>query len=209
MIEAVGNHGVELLYGSDEIQGRVHALAAQITTDYAGREPVLVTVLKGASVFCADLMLQIGLKARVDFMSISSYGGAPTPSGVVRIMKDLDQDIAGQHVIVVEDIVDTGLTMTYLRSVLQDRNPASLEVCTLLDKSVRRITPLDIRYRGFDCPDRFVVGYGMDVGERFRNLPFILAVDDPAGLADDPRALLRHLEGEPERGSVAGPEGTV
>jgi hypoxanthine phosphoribosyltransferase len=117
---------------------------------------------------------------------------------VVRIMKDLDQDIGEEDVIVVEDIVDTGLTLSYLLSVLEARNPASIEVCTLLDKSVRRITPLEIRYRGFDCPDRFVVGYGLDVGERYRNLPFILAVDDPTALAENPDGLLPFLEGEPE-----------
>ena len=190
--------GAELLYGAAEIRDRVRALGAQITADYAGREPVLIAVLKGAAVFLADLVLSIGVKVRVDFMSISSYGGASTPSGVVRIMKDLDQDIGGQDVIVVEDIVDTGLTMTYLRSVLQAREPASVEVCTLLDKSVRRITPVDIRYRGFDCPDRFVVGYGMDVGERYRNLPFILAVDDAQAVTEDPDLLLPYLDGEPE-----------
>jgi hypoxanthine phosphoribosyltransferase len=131
-------------------------------------------------------------------MSISTYGSESQPSGVVRIMKDLDQDIGGEDVIVVEDIVDTGLTLSYLLSVLEARGPASIEVCALLDKSVRRITPLGIRYRGFDCPDRFVVGYGLDVGERYRNLPFILAVDDPTALAEDPDALLPFLELESE-----------
>jgi hypoxanthine phosphoribosyltransferase len=188
--------GAELLYTAGEIEARVRDLGAAITRDYAGREPVLVSVLKGSTVFLADLLLAIGVKARVDFMSISTYGSDSQPSGVVRIMKDLDQDIGGEDVIVVEDIVDTGLTLSYLISVLRARQPSSIEVCTLLDKSVRRITPLDIRYRGFDCPDRFVVGYGLDVGERYRNLPFILAVDDPAGLARDPDALLPFLEGE-------------
>jgi hypoxanthine phosphoribosyltransferase len=190
--------GAELLYTAREIRDRVRELGAAITRDYAGREPVLVSVLKGSAVFLADLLLAIGVKARVDFMSISTYGSGSQPSGVVRIMKDLDQDIGGQDVIVVEDIVDTGLTLSYLLSVLKARRPSSIEVCALLDKSVRRITPLEIRYRGFDCPDRFVVGYGLDVGERYRNLPFILAVDDPAGLAADPDALLPFLEGEPE-----------
>lgn len=157
-----------------------------------------MSVLKGSAVFLADLLLAIGVKARVDFMSISTYGSDSQPSGVVRIMKDLDQDIGGEDVIVVEDIVDTGLTLSYLLSVLQARRPASIEVCTLLDKSVRRITPLEIRYRGFDCPDRFVVGYGLDINERYRNLPFILAVDDPAALAENPDALLPFLEAEPE-----------
>lgn len=190
--------GAELLYTAREIRDRVRELGAAITRDYAGREPVLVSVLKGSAVFLADLLLAIGVKARVDFMSISTYGSDSHPSGVVRIMKDLDQDIGGEDVIVVEDIVDTGLTLSYLLSVLQARRPASVEVCTLLDKSVRRITPLEIRYRGFDCPDRFVVGYGLDINERYRNLPFILAVDDPAALAENPDALLPFLEAEPE-----------
>jgi hypoxanthine phosphoribosyltransferase len=190
--------GAELLYTAREIRDRVRELGATITRDYAGREPVLVSVLKGSAVFLADLLLAIGVKARVDFMSISTYGSDSQPSGVVRIMKDLDQDIGGEDVIVVEDIVDTGLTLSYLLSVLQARRPASIEVCTLLDKSVRRITPLEIRYRGFDCPDRFVVGYGLDISERYRNLPFILAVDDPAALAEDPDALLPFLEAGPE-----------
>lgn len=190
--------GAELLYTAREIRDRVRELGATITRDYAGREPVLVSVLKGSAVFLADLLLAIGVKARVDFMSISAYGSDSQPSGVVRIMKDLDQDIGGEDVIVVEDIVDTGLTLSYLLSVLQARRPASIEVCTLLDKSVRRITPLEIRYRGFDCPDRFVVGYGLDISERYRNLPFILAVDDPAALAEDPDALLPFLEAGPE-----------
>jgi hypoxanthine phosphoribosyltransferase len=190
--------GAELLYTAREIRDRVRELGAAITRDYAGREPVLVSVLKGSAVFLADLLLAIGVKARVDFMSISTYGSESQPSGVVRIMKDLDQDIGGEDVIVVEDIVDTGLTLSYLLSVLAARGPASIEVCTLLDKSVRRITPLEIRYRGFDCPDRFVVGYGLDVGERYRNLAFILAVDDPTTLAQNPDALLPFLDGEPE-----------
>ena len=190
--------GAELLYTAREIRDRVRELGATITRDYAGREPVLVSVLKGSAVFMADLLLAIGVKARVDFMSISTYGSDSQPSGVVRIMKDLDHDIGGEDVIVVEDIVDTGLTLSYLLSVLQARRPASIEVCTLLDKSVRRITPLEIRYRGFDCPDRFVVGYGLDISERYRNLPFILAVGDPAALAEDPDALLPFLEAGPE-----------
>jgi hypoxanthine phosphoribosyltransferase len=190
--------GAELLYTAREIRDRVRELGAAITRDYAGREPVLVSVLKGSAVFLADLLLAIGVKARVDFMSISTYGSESQPSGVVRIMKDLDQDIGEEDVIVVEDIVDTGLTLSYLLSVLEARRPSSIEVCTLLDKSVRRITPLEIRYRGFDCPDRFVVGYGLDVGERYRNLPFILAVEDPTALAENPEALLPFLEGEPE-----------
>ncbi len=166
-----------VLFSEDEIRQRVRDLGAAITSDYRGRSPVLVSVLKGGAVFLADLFRQIDLPVRVDFMSISSYGGGSAHSGgVVRILKDLDQDIGGSDVIVVEDIIDTGLTLSYLLTTLWGREPATLEVCTLLDKSVRRIPALDIRYRGFDCPDRFVVGYGLDHGERYRNLPFVAAL---------------------------------
>ena len=185
----------QLLYSAEEIRDRVRDLGAAITRDYAGREPVLISVLKGGAMFHADLLRAVGVKAHVDFMSISSYGVGS--SGVVRIMKDLDEDILDADVIVVEDIVDTGLTLSYLLSTLGARDPASLEVCALLDKSVRRITPLEIRYRGFDCPDRFVLGYGLDHGQRYRNLPYIVAVDDPEGLAEDPLALAPLLEGGP------------
>jgi hypoxanthine phosphoribosyltransferase len=176
-----------VLYTARDIRERVRDLGGAISRDYAGRSPVLISILKGGAMFHADLLRAIGVRARVDFMSISSYGAGA--SGVVRIMKDLDEDIGGQDVIVVEDIADTGLTLSYLLSTLRARDPASLEVCALLDKSVRRITPIDIRYRGFDCPDRFVVGYGLDYEERYRNLPFIMAVDDMETLATDPLAL--------------------
>jgi hypoxanthine phosphoribosyltransferase len=176
-----------VLYTARDIRERVRDLGGAITRDYAGRSPVLISILKGGAMFHADLLRAIGVRARVDFMSISSYGAGA--SGVVRIMKDLDEDIGGQDVIVVEDIADTGLTLSYLLSTLRARDPASLEVCALLDKSARRITPIDIRYRGFDCPDRFVVGYGLDYEERYRNLPFIMAVDDMDTLAADPLIL--------------------
>jgi hypoxanthine phosphoribosyltransferase len=176
-----------VLFTAGDIRERVRALGEGITRDYAGREPVLISVLKGGAVFHADLLRAIDLPASVDFMSISSYGAAS--SGVVRIMKDLDRDILDQDVIVVEDIVDTGLTLTYLLSTLAAREPASLAVCALLDKSVRRITPVDVRYRGFDCPDKFVIGYGLDFGEVYRNLPFILAVEDMGALEADPLVL--------------------
>ena len=176
-----------VLYTAGEIRERVRALGEGITRDYAGREPVLISVLKGGAMFHADLLRAIDLRASVDFMSISSYGAAS--SGVVRILKDLDQDILDQYVIVVEDIVDTGLTLTYLLSTLVAREPASLAVCALLDKSARRITPVDVRYRGFDCPDKFVIGYGLDLAEVYRNLPFILAVKDMGALEADPLVL--------------------
>ncbi len=187
-----------VLYGEDEIRARVGELGRDITRDYAGRSPVLISVLKGGVVFLSDLFRAIQLPVRIDFMSISSYGAGAEGSGVVRILKDLDQDIGGEDVLVVEDIIDTGLTLSYLLSALRARDPKSLEVCTLLDKSVRRIPPLEIRYRGFDCPDSFVVGYGLDYRERYRNLPFILAVDDQTGLAENPDALAGLLtEGPP------------
>jgi hypoxanthine phosphoribosyltransferase len=174
-----------VLFTEEEIRQRVRELGQEITRDYQGRTPVLVTVLKGAVLFLADLFREIDLVMRIDFMSISPYGrDSEEAGGVVRIMKDLDQDIGGEDVIVVEDIVDTGLTLSYLLSTLWAREPTSIEVCTLLDKSVRRIPRLELRYRGFDCPDKFVVGYGLDHGERYRNLPAILAVEDRSELGE-------------------------
>jgi hypoxanthine phosphoribosyltransferase len=185
-----------VLFAEDEIQARVRDLGAAIARDYAGRDPVLISVLKGGAMFLADLMRAASaINLRTDFMSISAYAG-DEDSGVVRVLKDLDEDIGGRHVLVVEDIVDTGLTLSYLLSALRDRAPASLEVCTLLDKSARRIPPLDLRYVGFDCPDAFLVGYGLDFAERYRNLPFILEVD-PMRLAEDPLALVPYLTGPP------------
>jgi len=189
-----------VLYPEAEIRDRVRELGQDITRDYAGRPPVLISILKGGVVFLADLIRRIDLPLRLDFMSISAYASDSESSGVVRILKDLDHDIGGEHVLVVEDIIDTGLTLSYLLSTLAAREAASVEVCTLLDKSVRRIAPLDIRYRGFDCPDRFVVGYGLDYLERYRNLPFIIAVNDQADLAADPAALDGYL-------SIAGRTG--
>jgi hypoxanthine phosphoribosyltransferase len=183
---------VSVLYSASVIRTRVRELGEAIARDYEGREPLLISVLKGGAMFLADLFRAIEAHVRIDFMSISPYG--PQGTGVVRIMKDLDLDITGQDVILVEDIVDTGLTLSYLLTVLQARDPASLTVCALLDKAVRRIAPLEIRYRGFECPDRFVVGYGLDYGQRYRNLPFILAVPDPSALAEDPGLLLPYLD---------------
>ena len=183
---------MSVLYSASVIRTRVRELGEAIARDYAGREPILIGLLKGGVMFLADLFRAVQGHLRIDFMSISPYG--PEGTGVVRIMKDLDLDIMGQDVIVVEDIVDTGLTLSYLLSVLQARQPASVEVCALLDKSVRRIAPLEIRYRGFDCPDQFVVGYGLDYGQRYRNLPFILSIPNPADLADDPGLLLPYLD---------------
>lgn len=196
-----------VLFGREEIRRRIEELGRTITGDYEGRAPVLISVLKGGSMFLADLVRQIRLPVSVDYMSISRYGGAAESMGRVRIVKDLDEDIGGRDVLIVEDIVDTGLTLSYLISVLRSRGPASVEVAALLDKSVRRIAPLEIRYRGFDCPDVFVVGYGLDYGERYRNLPDILAVQDLRALAEDPDILLPHLTGRPPVPPGDGPEG--
>jgi hypoxanthine phosphoribosyltransferase len=184
---------VSVEFGREDIRRRIEELGRTITGDYEGRAPVLISVLKGGSVFLADLMREIALPIAIDYMSISRYGGAAESLGRVRIVKDLDHDIGDRDVIVVEDIVDTGLTLSYLISVLESREPASVEVCALLDKSVRRIVPLELRYRGFDCPDEFVVGYGLDFEERFRNVPDILAVHDMEALRADPDVLLSFL----------------
>ncbi|MFN8232848.1 MAG: hypoxanthine phosphoribosyltransferase [Actinomycetota bacterium] len=179
-----------VLFGREDIRRRVEELGRSITGDYAGRDPVLISVLKGGTVFLADLIRQIRLPLEVHFIAISRYGDAEESLGRVRILLDLDVDLSDRHVILVEDIVDTGLTLSYLLSVLRSRKPASLEVCTLLDKSARRIAPMTVRYAGFECPDRFVVGYGLDVAERFRNLPDIHAVEDARAVHDDPSSLL-------------------
>ncbi len=196
-----------VLFGREEIRRRIEELGRTITGDYEARAPVLISVLKGGSVFLADLSRQIRLPLALEYMSISRYGGATESMGRVRIVKDLDQDVGGRHVIVVEDIVDTGLTISYVISVLQSRMPASIEVCALLDKAVRRIAPLTIRYRGFECPDVFVVGYGLDYEERYRNIPDILAVQDVGALAADPDLLLPFLHEGARPPSVAEPEG--
>jgi hypoxanthine phosphoribosyltransferase len=186
-----------VLFGRGDIRRRIEELGRTITGDYEGRAPVLISVLKGGSVFLADLIREIRLPISVDYMSISRYGDAAESMGRVRIVKDLDEDIGGRDVLVVEDIVDTGLTLSYLITVLESRGPASVEVVALLDKSARRIAPLAIRYRGFECPDVFVVGYGLDYGERYRNLPDILAVQDLQALTADPDALKPFLHEAP------------
>jgi hypoxanthine phosphoribosyltransferase len=170
-----------VLIDTDAVMRRVAALGAQITADYAGRAPLLVCVLKGAFVFMADLARSIDLPVEVDFMAVSSYGNSTRTSGVVRIVKDLDIDLAGRHVIVVEDIVDSGLTLTYLRRNLLARNPSSLEVCALLSRASRRVKTKDdeVRYVGFTIGDEFVVGYGLDTAERFRNIRDICAYVPP------------------------------
>jgi hypoxanthine phosphoribosyltransferase len=174
-----------LVVGSDDIQRKVAELGARITKDYEGRPPLLVGVLKGAFIFMGDLARAIDLPIDVDFMAISSYGSATQTSGVVRIVKDLDADLTGRHVLIVEDIVDSGLTLAFLRRNLLARHPASLAVCALLVKSgLQRVDP-DLAYVGFDIPPEFVVGYGLDVAERYRNLPYICEYRPDASL-DEP-----------------------
>jgi hypoxanthine phosphoribosyltransferase len=179
-----------VLFGREDIRRRVQELGRAITGDYEGREPVLISVLKGGTMFLADLIREIRLPVSVAFMAISRYGDAPESLGRVRILMDVQEDLADRDAILVEDIVDTGLTLSYLLSTIRARGPSSLEVCTLLDKSARRIAPVEVRYAGFDCPDRFVIGYGLDFRERYRNLGDILAVDDLDSLEENPDALL-------------------
>ncbi|HJR19726.1 MAG TPA: hypoxanthine phosphoribosyltransferase [Actinomycetota bacterium] len=180
---------VGLVLEPDQIRQRVAEMGAQITEDYRGRSPILIAVLKGSVMFLSDLVRHIDLPVRVDFMAISSYGEGGR-SGVVRILKDLSEPIEREDVILVEDIIDTGLTVTYLLTNLRARKPRSLEVCALLDKSVRRIIEVPIRYEGFDIPDEFVVGYGLDHQGRYRNLRSIIGVRDIDALDDDPETLI-------------------
>lgn len=162
-----------IIIPEDELQGRVAELGAEISRDYASRGPLLVGVLKGAVPFMADLIRQIDVPCELDFMAVSSYGSTTHSSGVVRILKDLDMPLAGRDVIVVEDVIDSGLTLSYLMKNLASRDPASLAICTLLAKPGRRRLALEVNYVGFELPDVFVVGYGLDHAERFRNLPYI------------------------------------
>lgn len=166
----------EVLVQSDELRQRVRALATQINEDYAGRSILLVGVLKGAVFFLADLMRQLEVDCELDFMAVSSYGSSTESSGVVRILKDLDTPIEGRDVLIVEDIVDSGLTLSYLMKNLGARNPASLEVCALLVKPERFKVEPELRYIGFEIPDRFVVGYGLDHSQQLRNLPYVAAL---------------------------------
>jgi hypoxanthine phosphoribosyltransferase len=163
----------EILIESDALQARIDELGVQISSDYEGRDLLLVGVLKGAVFFMADLMRRLSVPCEIDFMAISSYGDRTDSSGVVRILKDLDASIAGRDVLVVEDIIDSGLTLSYLRRSLLARKPGTLEVCALLTKPERREIDIPVRYVGFEIPNRFVIGYGLDYAERYRNLPYI------------------------------------
>ena len=170
----------EVLIDRETLSGRVAELGAEISADYQGRDLLLIGVLKGAVFFMADLMRRLTIPCEVDFMAISSYGASTDSSGVVRILKDLDINIEGRHVLVVEDIIDSGLTLSYLMRNLESREPATLEVCALLTKPERREIEVPVRYVGFEIPNRFVIGYGLDFGERYRNLPYVAVLSDDA-----------------------------
>ena len=163
----------EILLTEVQISERVGQLGAQLEADYAGRDPVLVSVLKGALPFLADLMRGMDVPVSIDLMEVSSYGAGTETTGQVRILKDLSRSIEGRHVVIVEDIIDTGLTLNYLLKYLADKGPASVRIVCLLDKPARRVVEIPIDYRGFEIPDRFVIGYGLDYDERYRNLPYI------------------------------------
>ena len=168
----------ETLIDEETLKRRITELGEEISNDYAGQDVLLVGVLKGAVFFMSDLMRHLSVPCEIDFMAISSYAGATDSSGVVRILKDLDMNIEGRHVLVVEDIIDSGLTLSYLMRNLESREPASLEICALLTKPERREIDVPVRYVGFEIPNRFVVGYGLDFDEKYRNLPYVGVLDE-------------------------------
>jgi hypoxanthine phosphoribosyltransferase len=168
---------LEILVDEETLRNRVAELGEEVSRDYAGRDLLLIGVLKGAVFFMADLMRQLTVPCEIDFMAISSYGASTDSSGVVRILKDLDINIEGREVLVVEDIIDSGLTLSYLMRNLEAREPATLEVCALMTKPERRQIDVPVRYVGFEIPNRFVIGYGLDFAERYRNLPYVGVLD--------------------------------
>lgn len=163
----------KVLFSVSELEARIEELGQQITKDYTGKNLTVIGILKGSNIFTSDLVRKINLPLKMDFMAVSSYGNATTSSGVVKIMKDLDHDIEGEDLLIVEDIVDSGLTLRYLKDILMARNPKSVRICTLLDKPARRKQEVEVDYKGFEVPDEFIVGYGIDYAERYRNLPFV------------------------------------
>ena len=168
---------IKVLLSEEEVDARIQQVAAKISKDYAGREIHLICVLKGGVFFTCELAKRITVPVSLDFMSVSSYGDDTKSSGVVKIVKDLDQPLIGKDVLIVEDIIDSGRTLSYLMKVLQERKPASMRLCTLLDKPDRRVKMVDVDYTGFNIPDEFVVGYGLDYAQKYRNLPFIGVVE--------------------------------
>ena len=173
----MADHHIEVMISEEEVNRRIRELGEQISRDYAGRQIHLICVLRGGSFFMCELAKRITVPVSLDFMSVSSYGGGTKSSGVVKIVKDLDEPLQDKEVIVVEDIVDSGRTLSYLLEMLNDRKPASLRLCTLLDKPERRVTDVKVDYTGFEIPDEFVVGYGLDYDQRYRNLPYIGVVE--------------------------------
>jgi len=163
----------EVLYSEDELRGRVRQMGAEISNDYAGKELILIGVLKGSVIFMADLLKEINIPCKMDFMAVSSYGNSTETSGVVRILKDLDFEIQGKDILIVEDIIDSGVTLKYLMKYLSGRKPNSLEIVCLLNKPDRRKVDIDVKYLGYDVPDHFLVGYGLDYAEKYRNLPYV------------------------------------
>lgn len=163
----------EILFSADELNKRVMELGKQITRDYQGRELLVIGVLKGANVFLGDLIRHIELPLEIDFIAAASYGNSTESSGVVRLLKDLDYPIENRHVLLIEDLIDTGLTLNYLADNLKARQPASFKICTLLDKPERRKVAIEVDYKGFDIPDEFIVGYGIDYSQKYRNLPYV------------------------------------
>jgi hypoxanthine phosphoribosyltransferase len=184
--EGISGDIQDVFLTSEEIQVRITELGQQISRDYASSVPILVGALKGVICLMADLIRAINIPVEVDFMAVSSYSSETRDKGVVRVVKDLDISITDRHVIFVEDVVDTGLTLNYLMRSLRTRGPASLEVCALFNKPTRRLIEIPIRYKGFDLPDYFVVGYGLDYGERYRNLPFV-GILKPGAIFDGKR----------------------
>ena len=168
---------IKVLISEEEVDARIREIGEQISRDYAGKQVHLVCVLKGGSFFLCELAKRITVPVSLDFMSVSSYGSGTMSSGVVKIVKDLDEPIQGQNVLIVEDIVDSGRTLSYLREMMLDRKPESLKICTLLDKPDRRVVDVEVDYTGFHIPDEFVVGYGLDYAQRYRNLPYIGVVE--------------------------------
>ncbi len=162
-----------IMFSKEQIQTRIAELAAQLDSEYAGKTPLMVGILKGSVMFYADLLRAMTIPVEMDFMAISSYGAGAKSSGEVKLIKDLDRKIEGRDVIIVEDIIDSGYTLSYLKRMLYSRKPSSVKICALLDKYSRRVVPIEADYKGFDCEDEFVVGFGLDYAERYRNLPYI------------------------------------
>ena len=162
-----------IMFTKEQLEGRIGELAAQLDKEYAGKNPLMVGILKGSVMFYADLLRAMTIPVEMDFIAISSYGSGSKSSGEVKLIKDLDRKIEGRHVVIVEDIIDSGYTLSYLKRMLYSRKPESVKICALLDKYSRRVVPIEADYKGFDCEDEFVVGFGLDYAERYRNLPYI------------------------------------